>query len=406
MRHQALLRKTATRYGAWALGAAVLAAAPFAIPLPAHAQVAVGVSITVGSPPPPLPVYDQPPIPDDGYIWVPGYWAWDGAEYYWVPGTWVEAPFTGALWTPAYWGWSDGVYVFHEGYWGPRVGFYGGIDYGYGYPGEGYEGGRWQHGGFYYNRSVNNISNVHVTNVYNQTVVNNVTVNRVSYNGGNGGVRAQPTAQEVSYAHEHHTPPVAAQQQHMSMARQNPALRATVNHGVPSIAATARPASFNGSGVVAAHGAAGPAGETQHAGPRAQPGGEQQGLRSERFAPHPNANPNGAREPGAPNRSVEMNRPEERAAPREPRPEASPLPHEEAMPREQAPREQAMPREAAPPREPAPREMAPPPAPREPAFHGAPPPQQAHPAAQPHPAPRPHPNENGDRRDEQHPPGG
>src|SRR5271165_1162211 len=49
----------------------------------------VGVSITIA--PPELPVYEQPMCPGDGYIWTPGYWAWDG-EYYWVPGTWVMAP--------------------------------------------------------------------------------------------------------------------------------------------------------------------------------------------------------------------------------------------------------------------------------------------------------------------------
>ena len=250
MKCHVFLRKAATRLSAWALGVSVLFAALFAFTaVPAQAQVSVGVSITVGSPPPPLPVYDQPPIPAPGYIWVPGYWAWDGSEYYWVPGTWVEAPFTGALWTPPYWGWNDGVYGFHEGYWGTKVGFYGGINYGYGYTGEGYEGGRWDHGGFYYNRTVNNISNVHITNVYNKTVINNVTENRVSYNGGNGGVRAQPTPQQVAFAHAQHTPPVAAQRQHLAMARQNPQLRVTNNHGAPPIAATARPAAFTGAAV-------------------------------------------------------------------------------------------------------------------------------------------------------------
>ena len=47
----------------------------------------IGVSVTIA--PPELPVYEQPLCPGDGYIWTPGYWAWDG-EYYWVPGTWVH----------------------------------------------------------------------------------------------------------------------------------------------------------------------------------------------------------------------------------------------------------------------------------------------------------------------------
>ena len=53
----------------------------------------VGASITIA--PPDLPVYEQPVCPGDGYIWTPGYWAWDG-EYYWVPGTWVMAPKPGS----------------------------------------------------------------------------------------------------------------------------------------------------------------------------------------------------------------------------------------------------------------------------------------------------------------------
>jgi len=47
--------------------------AMLALLLPAWglAQISVGVSVNV--PPPELPVYDQPPIPGDGYIWTPGY---------------------------------------------------------------------------------------------------------------------------------------------------------------------------------------------------------------------------------------------------------------------------------------------------------------------------------------------
>jgi len=40
-------------------------------------------------------------------------------------------------------GWRDGGFFFNDGYWGPEVGFYGGINYGFGYFGEGYGGGRW-----------------------------------------------------------------------------------------------------------------------------------------------------------------------------------------------------------------------------------------------------------------------
>ena len=148
----------------------------------------IGVAISIG--PPPLPVYEQPLCPGDGYLWTPGYWAYDNdvSDYYWVPGTWVMAPEIGFLWTPAYWGWGGDGFVFYDGYWGPHIGFYGGINYGYGYFGTGFQGGRWDNGHFFYNRSVSNVNITNIHNVYNTTVINN-NVSRVSFNGGNGGIR-------------------------------------------------------------------------------------------------------------------------------------------------------------------------------------------------------------------------
>ena len=68
-------------------------------------------------------------------MWTPGYWAYsdDTGDYYWVPGAWVPAPYGGALWTPPYWGWYDGHLRFNEGYWGAHVGYYGGVNYGFGF---------------------------------------------------------------------------------------------------------------------------------------------------------------------------------------------------------------------------------------------------------------------------------
>ncbi len=101
--------------------------------------------------PPPLPDYEQPPLPDDGYIWTPGYWAWSpDTGYFWVPGAWVMPPYDGALWTPGWWGFHDGIYFFFSGYWGPYIGYYGGINYGFGYTGRGYEGGYWRDHRFQY----------------------------------------------------------------------------------------------------------------------------------------------------------------------------------------------------------------------------------------------------------------
>src|SRR5579864_547668 len=227
------------RPGSWLLIAALM----LSLCAASLAQVAVGISVRIG--PPALPVYAQPICPGPGYIWTPGYWAWnDDAGYYWVPGTWVVAP-VGLLWTPGYWGWGDGFYFWHAGYWGPHVGFYGGIPYGYGYTGVGFYGGEWRGRNFYYNRSVSNVNVTNVTNVYNKTVVvNNTTVNNVSYNGGNGGIQARPTPQEEAAARERHQAPLAAQTQHQQAASQNKQLFANVNHGRPAVAATVRPADF------------------------------------------------------------------------------------------------------------------------------------------------------------------
>ena len=224
-----------------------------ALCLPATSAAQIRVGITVGFAPPDLPVYEQPICPGDGYLWTPGYWAYDDdyGDYYWVPGTWVLAPEPGFLWTPAYWAWGGSGFVFYQGYWGPAVGFYGGVNYGFGYFGHGYEGGRWDGDRFYYNRSVNNVNVTVIHNVYN-TTINERGGTRVSYNGGEGGINERPRPEEERAAHERHLPPVAAQQQHWQAARSNPELRASVNHGKPSIAATPRPGAFNEHGIVSA----------------------------------------------------------------------------------------------------------------------------------------------------------
>src|SRR5208337_1724227 len=139
----------------------------------------IGISVAFG--PPALPIYEQPICPGVGFIWTPGYWGWGGNAFF-----------------------------FHEGYWGPHVGYYGGINYGFGYGGHGYEGGRWENNHFYYNTSVNRINNENIHNTYNTRVEYN-SGNRVSYNGGNGGINERPSSQEGTYDKERHTGPVAAQ---------------------------------------------------------------------------------------------------------------------------------------------------------------------------------------------------
>jgi len=209
------------------------------------------------SPPPPLPVYDQPPIPGPGYVWTPGYWDWsdDSDDYYWVPGTWVEPPSSGYLWTPGYWRFYNGRYLFSDGYWGPQVGFYGGVDYGYGYGGSGYNGGRWQGNQFYYNSQANNLGGRQIGATYSEGLSSNG--NRVSFNGGPSGLRAAPAPADVAAAHARAAPPTPSQREQVRAASAQPQFRASVNRGSPPVAATSRPGVFRSeAGVTSARSAA------------------------------------------------------------------------------------------------------------------------------------------------------
>jgi len=197
---------------------------------------------TEDQPPPPLPDYQQPPPPADDYIWTPGYWAWGPSGYYWVPGAWVEPPYVGALWTPGYWGFYGGRYLFYPGHWGLHIGFYGGINYGFGYVGLGYEGGYWHGPHFFYNRVYNNINARVVHNVYSYHAnVRVQNVPRASYRGGPGGVQAQPRASEGAAWHEPTAPRMSSQTQHMQNYSNVRGQYANENHGRPASPAISRP---------------------------------------------------------------------------------------------------------------------------------------------------------------------
>jgi hypothetical protein len=225
--------------------AAVLALSTTLAPVPAWSQVSLSIRIA----PPPLPIYVQPEVPGDGYLWTPGYWGWSEVDndYYWVPGTWVRPPRAGHLWTPGYWGFVvGGGYRWNVGYWGPRVGFYGGLNYGFGYGGVGFQGGRWERGVFRYNRSVTNVNITKVRNVYNTTVVNNnvKVVNRSSVNGGPDGTTARASATELRAAKAKHEAPTADQVTHEKTAAAAPEQREKNSHGEPPVAATPKPSEF------------------------------------------------------------------------------------------------------------------------------------------------------------------
>jgi hypothetical protein len=361
-----------------------------AMPCVSFAQFSVSVTLA----PPALPLYVQPEAPGDGYIWTPGYWAYGNEGYFWVPGTWVMAPEVGYLWTPGYWGWGDNAYAWHAGYWGEHVGFYGGVDYGYGYGGSGYQGGYWNHGSFQYNRAVNNIRGTNIHNAYDKRVTSNRSAGHVSYNGGRGGISSRPTQAEEGVAHEQHAQPTALQNQHVQAAGGNHALLASVNHGRPAVAATAKPGEFNGHGVVAAKQAGAPykAAATRGAAqPAANRNAEKPGntaARTEAAHTAPAARNNAApsRESNAHTQSPAREQPAARAqptarpqSPAREQPAARAQPASHAQP---AARPQAAPRAET---------HAQPAARQQPAAQHAQPAARQQPAARPEPAARPQP---------------
>lgn len=247
----------------------VLAALLFAgLPL---ASSSAYVAVSVGIAPPSIPIYEQPYCPAEGYIWTPGYWAYADFGYYWVPGVWVAPPRVGLLWTPGYWGYRGGRYAFYDGYWGPTVGFYGGINYGFGYTGRGYYGGEWVGNSFRYNTAVTRVN----TTVIHNTYVNNKvpkTGSRASFNGP-GGAKAKPTAQEKAVTKAEHVPPTTEQRSRVEAAKKDPALHAANNHGKPKPEAVKALDRKTGPETAAAGGAAG---SETNAGPKKQGNDERQ----------------------------------------------------------------------------------------------------------------------------------
>jgi hypothetical protein len=219
-----------------------------AAPLAASAQVSWGVSVGVGGPgwgvgfssyaPPALPYYSMPPAPYPNWQWCPGYWGWGTYGYYWVPGYWAAPPAVGLYWTPGYWGYANGGYAWNPGYWGPSVGFYGGVNYGYGYFGVGFVGGYWSGGAFNYNTAIVNVNRTVIRNTFvDRGVVRGhiISRSRVSFTGGHGGVRAQLAARR------HGIGATAAQRASQRVAARDRGMLAAVNHGHPRVAAAQRP---------------------------------------------------------------------------------------------------------------------------------------------------------------------
>jgi hypothetical protein len=67
---------------------------------------------------PPAPVVERRIVaPGPGYVWIPGFHAWDGRAYLWRPGRWERAPRANARWVPARWVRDRRGWYLVEGHW-------------------------------------------------------------------------------------------------------------------------------------------------------------------------------------------------------------------------------------------------------------------------------------------------
>ena len=91
---------------------------------------------------------------------------------------------------------------------GPHVGYYGGVNYGFGYGGIGFAGGEWRGGTFAYNTAVMHVNEnvIHTTYVDRTIVERDIVANPGMWptTAVRGGIQHQPTTEERVAEHEKH----------------------------------------------------------------------------------------------------------------------------------------------------------------------------------------------------------
>jgi len=67
--------------------------------------------------PPPLRYERRIPSPGEGYVWVRGFWNWNGDRWDWVPGRWDRPAVSDAYWIPARYVRTPGGTIYEPGHW-------------------------------------------------------------------------------------------------------------------------------------------------------------------------------------------------------------------------------------------------------------------------------------------------
>ena len=82
---------------------------------PAAAQANLNIGLTIGTPPP-APIYEPIPAPRVGFVWAPGFWAWEGGRHVWHAGNWMPER-RGYHWVPDRWAQAHGGWQREAGHW-------------------------------------------------------------------------------------------------------------------------------------------------------------------------------------------------------------------------------------------------------------------------------------------------
>lgn len=67
--------------------------------------------------PPPDRTEVRPPAPFPEFVWVGGFWKWNGSSFVWIAGGWHRPPRPDAVWVPGHWDKRDEGWVWVGGKW-------------------------------------------------------------------------------------------------------------------------------------------------------------------------------------------------------------------------------------------------------------------------------------------------
>jgi len=81
------------------------------------AGCAGGYAFYATTPPPPIRSEARGIAPGAGYVWIDGYWGYNGGRYAWVAGRWDRPPRGRSRWESGRWETRKGRYQYRQGHW-------------------------------------------------------------------------------------------------------------------------------------------------------------------------------------------------------------------------------------------------------------------------------------------------